>query len=270
MKKILMATMGIIAWAASTATAQPPTGWGAGRDTGIRCAKITNFFPELDTAGKTISYDTSYAYVYAYGNQMMYHVSYTHFTNYRRDKQRQDSTVRQRFYYRLVFTKGQPLGAYYNDRLAIYNQKVTADSMLKEDWVGGNRIVMDTVKNKIVLQSSAYLPNSDTLLEVYDTKVRADSNIYSTLYFYYVPLRPGLPYSIDTALEKAKKMTLCKANYFTHVGWYDKKGKFRVLEYRMQTETEPMPVANRAELLPYFERQKRGEYNAQAADVLKE
>lgn len=265
-----MATLCMMALSAGTAAAQAPTGWGARMDMGIRCAKVTNLFPEFDTAGKTISYDTSYAYVYAYGNQMMYHVSYTHFTNYQRGNQGQDSTVRQRFYYRLVFTQGQPYGAYYNERLAIYNQKVSADSMLKEDWVGGNKIVMDTVKNKVMLRSLAHLPNGDTLLEVYDTKVRADSNIYNTLYFYYVPLRPGLPYSIDTVLEKAKGMALCKTNYFTHVGWYDKKGRFRLLEYSTQTETEPMSVTNAAELLPYFERQKRGDYSVQVADALKE
>jgi hypothetical protein len=268
MKQLFMATMGLVAWAAGTA--QSTINGGADMDTGIRCAKVTNLFPELDSAGKTIGYDTSYAYVYAYGNQMMYHVSYTNFAHYRATVTGQDSTVRQRFYYRLVFTKGQPYGAYYNDWRLVYNQKVLADSMLKEDWAGGNRIVMDTVKNRIELRSSAYLPNSDTLLEVYDTQVRADSNIYNRLHFYYVPPRQGLPYSIDSALEKAKQMTLCKAHYFTHVGWYDKKGRFRVLEYSMQTETEPMPVAHAAELLPYFERQKRGEYSAQVADVLKE
>jgi hypothetical protein len=264
--KLFIVAVGMIGLTACTTTAKPQQASMAGMDTGMRCVKLMNLFPEFDNEGKITQYDTSYAYVYAYGNQVMYHVSYTNFTHYQSSKKDQDSTVKQRLYYRLVFTRGQPYGGYYKDQQLIYNKKVLADSLLKEDWVGGNKVVMDTAKNNISLQSSAYLPNSDTLLEVYGYKMRADGNIYGTLHFYYVPLRAGLPYSIDTTLEKAKNMTLCKVVYFTHVG-YNVKGKFRVLEYLSQTEMQEIPVINAAELLPYFERNKKGEYSNQIQDV---
>jgi len=229
----------------------------------MRCVKLTIFFPLLTYDGNVADYDTGYAYIYSYGNQLMYYMSRTHFEL---GRTKEEVPKKKQVYHRLVFTKGQDYGNYYNDWQVIFNKKVRVDSILKEESVGTSKIDMDTVKAFDTLVYSNRIPGTDTLLEVHRWKGRADTNIYGTTSLYFIPFKPDLPHSIDSVLEKERGMTLCKAVIFTHVG-YMAKGVFRTLEFYWRNETQEIPITNRDELMEYFMLNRKGQYFVQLSDV---
>lgn len=88
--------------------------------------------------------------------------------------------------------------------------------------------------------------------------------VYGKVQLYFIPHRNDLPYSVDTATERAKGMRLCKLVTFIHS---HTPGKNNAVDYTLHNEFAEMPVTNAAELLPYFERQKPGEYSVQVGEL---
>jgi hypothetical protein len=242
-----------------------------GDTSAIRCLKLRHINPDLVTHERkaVAEIDTNHAHIYQYGNQLQYVMTYI-VTNYGMGPNKTPQQTKQTHIRRLVLTRGEAYGAYYDERIGIYNQKVLADSLLKGYWVGGNKTIMHDSFTVNKLVSSGRLPGSDTLHEVwrYDVK-KYPGVVYGTVNYYFVPLRPGLPYSLDTAAERAKGMTLAKLVNFFHTESKNIDGTYGPLEITLHYEMQEIPVTNAAELLPYFERQRRGEYAKQLAEVLK-
>jgi hypothetical protein len=269
MKQTFLLYAGLLLLTACTHTAklQPTIAARPQADTNaIRCLQVMNLSPEMNHLNEVTGFDTNYAHIYWRGSQLQYVMTHTHYV-YDRAAKNPWERIKEKHIRRLVFTQGNPYGAYYDEHNMIYNQKVPADSILKDSWVGGPKLVLHTGGTYDTLVVAGQLPGSDTLREAWHFGVKGQPTVYGNVQLYFVPKRPGLPYSIDTAAERAKGMTLCKLVTFIHS---HTPGKHNVLEYTMHNELQEVPVTNAAELLPYFERQKRGEYNVQVADVLKE
>ncbi len=230
----------------------------------IRCLQVMYISPEFNQLNEVIGFDTNYAHIYWRGNQVQYVVTYPF---YLRDglSQKPLERIKEKHIRRLVFTAGSPDGAYYDERIMIHNKKVITDSILKDSWVGGPKLVLFTNGTYDTLQSSQQI--GDTLHESWGFGVKGQPTVYGKVQLYFIPFGNDLPYSIDTAAERAKGMRLCKLVTFIHS---HTPGKNNAVNYTMQNELKEVPVTNAAELLPYFQRQKRGEYSAQVADVLEE
>lgn len=233
----------------------------------IRCVKAMNLSPEFNHLNEVVGFDTNYAYIYWQGNQMQYVMTHTHYIHNSNPIAAWERT-KYKDIRRLIYTKGNTYGAYYDDRNIIYNQKVNADSLLKDSWLGGPRLVLFKGGLNDTLQVSKQLPGvGDTLYESWGFGVKDQPTVYGKVQLYFVPGRNNLPYSLDTAIERAKGMRLCKLVTFIHS---HTPGKNNAVDYTLHNEFAEIPVANAAELMPYFERQKRGEYSVQLQDVLKE
>jgi hypothetical protein len=272
MKQTFFLWLGLASLAACTHTAKlrPTAASATQADTNtIRCLQVMNLSPEMTPMVGVTGADTNYAHIYWRGNQLQYVMTHTHYVYNGGPKSPLERT-KQKYIRRLVFTQGSPDGAYYDEQNMIYNKKLSADSILKDSWVGGPKLLLHTSSTYDTLQWAGKLPGSDTLWEAWRFGVKTEPTVYGHVQLYFVPKRPGLPYSIDTAAERAKGMTLCKLVTFIHSGGKNLDGKYQVLEVTLHYEYKEIPVTNAAELLPYFERQKRGEYSAQVAEVLKE
>lgn len=234
---------------------------------GIRCVKAMNLSPEFNHLNEVIGLDTNYAYIYWRGNQRHYVMTYTFKKN---DGLLQKPTewIKEKHMRRLVFTEGSPDGAYYDERIMIYNQKVNADLILKDTWLDNSKLLLHTGSTHDTLQVSKQLPGiGDTLYESWGFGVKDQPTVYGKVQLYFVPKRNDLPYSLDTAIERTKGMTLCKLITFIHS---HTPGKNNAVNITLHNELKEIAVTNAAELLPFFERQKRGEYSVQITDALKE
>jgi hypothetical protein len=266
MKQTVFFCLGLLLLAACTQKAhlQPSNVSKPQADThSIRCLQVMHFSPEFNHLNELTGFDTNYAHIYWRGDQVQYVITYPYyiFKNVNAPWER----VKEKHIRRLVFTAGSPAGAYYDERTMVYNQKVKADSILKNNWIGGPKLVLFTNGTYDTLQLSQQM--GDTLYESWGFGVKAQPTVYGKVQLYFIPYRNNLPYSIDTAAERAKGMQLCKLITFIHS---HTPGKNNAVDYIMHNELKEVPVTNAAELLPYFQRQKRGEYNAQVTDVLKE
>lgn len=233
----------------------------------IRCVKAMNLSPEFNHLNEVVGFDTNYAYIYWRGNQMLYVMTYT-FKKNDRLLQKPTEWIKEKYFRRLVFTDGSSDGAYYDERIMIYNQKVNADSILKDSWLGGPRLILFKGGLNDTLQVSKQLPGvGDTLYESWGFGVKDQPTVYGKVQLYFVPGRNNLPYSLDTAIERTKGMRLCKLVTFIHS---HTPGKNNAVNITLHNEFSEIPVTNAAELMPYFERQKKGQYSVQLQDVLKE
>jgi hypothetical protein len=268
MKQTIFICLSLISLAACTHTAKlPPQPPAPVADTNaIRCLKVMYTVPEMIPVEADTNLDTNYAHIYWRGNQLQYVMTHTQFI-YNGDPRGKWERTKYKDIRRLVLTQGEPYGAYYDGRNNIYNKKVAADSILKDNWVGSPKVLLHTAATNDTLVSARQLPGSDTLYEAWHYGIKAEPTVYGHVQLYFVPKQAALPYSIDTAAERAKGMTLCKLVTFIHS---HTPGKNNVVEYSLHYEFKEIPVTNAAELLPYFERQKRGVYSAQVSDVLKE
>jgi hypothetical protein len=266
MKQTIFLCLGLLLLCACTHTAKlQPTAIVAADTNTIRCLQVMNLSPEMNYLSQVTGFDTNYAHIYWRGNQLLYVMTHTHYIY--PDSRTPLVRNKEKYIRRLALTQGSPYGAYYDEQNMTYNKKMPADSILKDSWVGGPKIFLHTAAINDTLVTSGQLPGSDTLRERWHFGVKAEPTVYGHVQLYFVPKRHGQPYSIDSATERAKGMTLCKLVTFIHS---HTPGKNNVVEITMHNEYKEIPVTNVAELLPYFERQKRGEYSVQAADALKE
>jgi hypothetical protein len=269
MKQTLFFCLGLLLFAACTHKAhlQPSIASKPQADThSIRCLQVMHLSPEFNHLNEVTGFDTNYAHIYWRASQIQYVITYPYyiFKNVKAPWER----IKEKHIRRLVFEEGSPDGAYYDERIMIYNQKVKADSILKDSWVGGPKILLFTNGTYDTLQASQQLPGVvDTLYESWGFGVKGQPTVYGKVQLYFIPYHNDLPYSIDTAAERAKGMRLCKLIAFIHS---HTPGKNNAVNITLHNELKEVPVTNAAELLPYFERQKRGEYSVQVADVLKE
>jgi hypothetical protein len=237
----------------------------------IRCFKVTQTFPYRDYLGQVVRYDSFYAYIYTYHNQLLYSTSYIHTMHGQQDSLPLDDKVTIR-YRDFVFTQQQPYGALYDDDAGIFNKKVPADSMLKQLWVTGTGIFNGPSLVDTVLVSRNWPPHGDTtLVEEYSGKQKRDTTfkIFSTLKLWYGKPIKGCPFSFNRQLDSLRGQQVCRV-YINNRIEFVMEGKPQVSAFTQNYTLQEIPVTNAAELLPIFERNKKGEYNAQVADVLKE
>jgi hypothetical protein len=228
----------------------------------IRCIRLMNLSPEFDRQGRMTGFDTNHVYIYWRGNQVQYHISYTMYEEHPGqipDPADWPSPTKTKQWRKLVATNGERYGAYYDERLGVYNQRMPVDSILKEEQLSGSTMFMhdSTSYNTLLLAEKL---SGDTMREIWRYVIKKDTSVYGEIQLYWVPQLLGLPYGIDTAAQHKKGMTLCKLITFFHAT-FRRNGEVRPYEFTLQKELAEIPVTNAAELLPYFERQRRGQYN---------
>lgn len=238
---------------------------------GIRCFKVTQISPLRDILAPVLRYDSFYAYIYTYRNQLLYRTSYIYTTTKVQDSMLVDDKVMIR-YRDLVLTRKQPSAALYDLDAGIANKKVSADSMLKQLSVIGTGIFNGPMNADTLLLYRNWQPDSDTtLIEEYSAKLKRDTTfkVFSTLKLWYTkPLR-GSPFSFNPRLDSIRGQQVCKV-YINNRIEFVMEGKPRVSSFTQNYTLQEIPVTNAAELLPIFERQKRGEYNTQVNVILKD
>lgn len=223
----------------------------------IRCVKATSIVTDITSMVLPQELDTNYVYIYWRGNQRQYVMTHTHFLH-GLDSSNPYYRLKQKDIRRLVRTLGDPYGAYYDARNDMDNRRVLADSILKENLVHGHKLTMHDTATINTLVSTQRL--GDTLREEWRFVVKQYPTVHGEVSFYFIPRQYGLPYAIDTATERKKGMTLCKLINVIHTGGKNLQGKYQPLDMTIHYEFTEIPVTNTAELLPYFERQRRGEY----------
>jgi hypothetical protein len=252
------------------ATAPKPKQATATTQDSIRCFKVIQTFPYRDYLGRLMRYDSFYAYIYTWHNQLLYRTSYIYTITKVEDSILVIDKILTR-YKDLVFTRGQPSGALYDLDAGIVNKKVPADSMLKDLWVTRSGIFEGPSIVDTVLVSRKWQPNSDTtLVEEYIGKLKRDTTfkVFSTLKLWYTrPLR-GCPISFNPRLDSLRGQQVCRF-YANNRIEYVMEGQPIVSAFTQNYTLQEIPVTNAAELLPIFERNKKGEYSAQVADILK-
>jgi hypothetical protein len=238
---------------------------------GIRCFKVTQIFPVRDYLGQLVHYDSFYAYIYTYHNQLLYRTSYIHTTYKTQDSAMVPDKILTR-YRDMVITRGQSSAALYDGDVGIINKKVSADSMLKQLWITQLGIFNGPSMLDTVLVSRNWPPQGDTtLVEEYSAKLKRDTTfkVFSTIKLWYTRPLKGCPFSFNRQLDSLRGQQVCKV-YINNRIEFVMEGKPQVSAFTQNYTLQEIPVTNAAELLPYFERQKRGEYSAQVADVLKD
>lgn len=237
----------------------------------VRCFKVTQVSPLRNYFGPVVHYDSFYAYIYTYRNQLLYRTSYIYTTTKVEDSVVVDDSILIR-YKDLVLTQDQPYGGLYDMESGIYNKKVRADSMLKQLSVIGTGIFNGPMEADTLLMQRNWHPHGDTtLFEEYSAKLKRDTTfkIFSNLKLWYIRPIKGCPFSFNSRLDSIRGQQVCRVSINNRIEFVI-EGKPRVSAFTQNYTLQEIPVTNAAELLPIFERQKRGEYSVQVTDALKE
>jgi hypothetical protein len=237
---------------------------------GIRCFKVTQAFPFRDMDGRVIRYDTFYAYLYTKLDQLLYRTSYIYNRNKYSADMRSSDSVEIR-YQNFVFDKQQPYGALYDENKDIANKKVRVDSMLKELWITHLGIFNGPMSFDTTLLYRKHRTGSDTTLEeAYVATLKRDTTFkaQATMWLWYIQPIQGSPFSFSRPLDSMRGRQVCRVYIDNRIDFV-KDGKPVVAAFAQHYTLQEIPVTNAAELLPYFERQRRGEYAKQLAEVQK-
>lgn len=231
---------------------------------GIRCFKVTQTFPVRNELGQLMHYDSGYAYIYTYRYQLLYRTSYIYTTYKTQDSAIVPDKISIR-YRDVVITGGQPYGALYDTDASIFNKRIRVDSMLKQlSIIGGTGIFNGPMAIDTVLLYRNWQPDKDTtLVEEYSAKLKRDTTfkIFSTLKLWYTKPIKGCPFSFSSRLDSIRGQQVCKVFISNRIEFV-MEGKPQVSAFTQNYTLQEIPVTNAAELLPIFERQKRGEYAA--------
>jgi hypothetical protein len=227
----------------------------------LRCFKVTQTFPLRNEFGELKGYDTFYAFIYTLNEQLLYRTSYQHtFLKTEDNAFVPDYIVRR--YSNFVFTEGQPMGALYDTQKNIINRPVRADSMLRDLWLSRLSILNGPMAIDTFNTARTWLSGDTTLYEAYTAKLKRDTSFKAegSMQLWYTRPLAGSPFSFNRTLDSLRGQQVCRVHIKNRLEFV-MEGQQRVSEFEQHYQLAEIPVTNAAELLPYFERQRRGQYN---------